>query len=88
MLDLSIITVTYQSKDYIDACILSVTTHILNCTYEHIIVDNGSTDGTVELILKKFITIMFISLKTNTTAVSLQQIIGLCTVQKDAIYSF
>lgn len=49
-MDLSIITVTYQSKDYIDRCILSVITHTLKCTYEHIIVDNGSTDGTIELI--------------------------------------
>jgi GT2 family glycosyltransferase len=49
-MDLSIITVTYQSRAFIDACILSVPIHILNCSYEHIIVDNGSTDGTVELI--------------------------------------
>lgn len=49
-MDLSIITVTYQSKNYIDGCILSVVTHTLHCTYEHIIVDNASTDGTVELI--------------------------------------
>lgn len=49
-MDLSIITVTYQSANYIDACILSVVTHTLACDYEHLIVDNGSTDGTVELI--------------------------------------
>lgn len=49
-MDLSIITVTYCSQDYIDNCILSVVTHTLNCSYEHIIVDNASTDGTVALI--------------------------------------
>lgn len=49
-MDLSIITVTYQSKESIDTCILSVVTSIFNSSYEHIIVDNGSTDGTVELI--------------------------------------
>src|SRR3972149_11560503 len=49
-IDLSIITVTYQSREYIDSCILSVLTHILNYSYEHIIVDNGSDDGTVEMI--------------------------------------
>ncbi len=48
-MDLSIITVTYQSKDYIDSCIMSVVGHTF-CDYEHLIVDNGSTDGTVELI--------------------------------------
>lgn len=51
-MDLSIITVTYQSRDYIDACILSVVAHTLDSTFEHLIVDNGSDDGTVELIEK------------------------------------
>jgi GT2 family glycosyltransferase len=53
-MDLSIITVTYQSKQYIDSCILSVVAHTLNCTYEHIIVDNASTDGTTELIASSY----------------------------------
>lgn len=50
MIDLSIITVTFNSKHTIDRCILSVVTHTLHCSYEHIIIDNASTDGTVELI--------------------------------------
>ncbi len=49
-MDLSIITVTYQSQEHIDACILSVITHTLHCRYEHIIVDNASTDATLSLI--------------------------------------
>jgi len=49
-MDLSIITVTYQSKQYIDSCILSLASNLIKSTYEHIIVDNGSTDGTIELI--------------------------------------
>lgn len=49
-MDLSIITVTHQSQDHIDACILSVITHTLHCRYEHIIVDNASTDATLSLI--------------------------------------
>ncbi len=50
IMNLSIITVTYQSNEYIDQCILSIVTHILDPSYEHIIVDNGSTDGTIETI--------------------------------------
>jgi GT2 family glycosyltransferase len=50
--DLSIITVTHQSREYIDACILSVVAHTLDCNFEHLIVDNHSDDGTVELIEK------------------------------------
>ncbi len=53
-MDLTIISVTYQSCEYIDACILSIVAHTLNCTYEHLIVDNGSNDGTVELIERSY----------------------------------
>ncbi len=49
-MDLSIITVTYHSQDTIDRCILSVVTNTLNITYEHIVIDNNSTDSTQELI--------------------------------------
>jgi GT2 family glycosyltransferase len=49
-LDLTIITVTYQSRQFIDPCILSVIASSWKCSYEHIIVDNGSTDGTCDWI--------------------------------------
>ena len=49
-MDLSIITITYQSQKYIEACILSVAAHIFECSYEHIIVDNASTDNTLAII--------------------------------------
>ena len=48
---ISIITVVYNNKSYLEDAILSVK----NQTYkniEHIIVDGGSTDGTVEIIKK------------------------------------
>ena len=64
-IDLSIITVTYQSKEHIDSCILSVVTHILNCSYEHIIVDNGSVDGTVEIIENGYLN--YVRLIKNST---------------------
>ena len=54
-MDLTIITVTYQSIAYIDLRISSVITNTLKCSYEHIIVDNGSTDGTCELIEKGYL---------------------------------
>ncbi len=64
-MDLSIITVTHQSKAYIDACILSVVTSTLDCSYEHIIVDNASTDGTVELIESGYLN--YVKLIKNST---------------------
>jgi GT2 family glycosyltransferase len=53
-MDLSIITVTYQSKEIIDTCILSLKSHILSLEYEHIIIDNGSTDSTVAIIKESY----------------------------------
>ncbi|NDD57848.1 MAG: glycosyltransferase family 2 protein [Chlamydiae bacterium] len=63
-MDLSIITVTYQSKEFIDTCILSVWTHLFTCEYEHIIVDNASNDGTVELIEEGYLN--YVRLIKNT----------------------
>lgn len=49
-IDVSVITVTHQSHEFIADQILSVSMSALHIRYEQIIVDNGSTDGTVELI--------------------------------------
>lgn len=54
MIDLSIITITHQSAVYIEDLILSVIGAVRGLSYEHIIVDNASTDGTVERIERDF----------------------------------
>lgn len=43
----SVIIVTYNHREYIENCIKSV---LLNDPLEVIVVDNGSTDGTVDII--------------------------------------
>lgn len=48
---ISIITPTYNSEQYIENCIRSVM--LQDAVFEHIIVDGGSTDGTLQ-ILKKY----------------------------------
>lgn len=53
MLDLSIITVTYRSEEQIERLIRSVQKGCHKISYEHILIDNGSTDNTVAL-LKSF----------------------------------
>lgn len=47
----SIITVVYNGVDLIDDTLKSVLSHDLN-TFEYVIIDGGSTDGTVEIINK------------------------------------
>lgn len=51
---LSVITVTWNSKDFIVKQIQSVKDAAKNITSEQVVVDNGSIDGTVEVITEKF----------------------------------
>lgn len=48
----SIITAVYNGERYLENCIQSIMAQSY-CDYEHIIIDGGSTDGTIE-ILKKY----------------------------------
>ncbi|HEV8052131.1 MAG TPA: glycosyltransferase family 2 protein [Parachlamydiaceae bacterium] len=48
--DLSVITVTYCSAKQIDTLIRSVKKGCEKISYEHILIDNGSSDATVDLI--------------------------------------
>lgn len=49
-MDVSIITVTWNSKNTIRDQVYSVYSACRNITYEEIIVDNGSSDGTIEIV--------------------------------------
>lgn len=48
---ISIITPAFNSEEYIEACIISIKNQTFQ-DFEHIIVDGGSTDRTVEIIKK------------------------------------
>ncbi len=48
MSDLSVITVTHQSAPFLEELVFSVRLGAMKCSVEHVIVDNGSTDGTGE----------------------------------------
>lgn len=57
-MNISIVTPTYNAMPYLEYCIESVRfvfgrSDSRNITYEHIIVDGGSTDGTVEYLMKQ-----------------------------------
>lgn len=55
MIDLSVITVTHNSAEFIEDQITSVISGALTISTEHFIVDNASCDQTVELIEKHYL---------------------------------
>lgn len=52
MLDLSIIIVNYNTKEFLKKCINSIVENVKSVSYEIIIVDNSSSDGSSSEILK------------------------------------
>lgn len=54
-MDLSVITVTWNSAEHIAEQIRSVAKGCKNISYEQIIIDNGSTDETVSVVETRFI---------------------------------
>jgi glycosyltransferase involved in cell wall biosynthesis len=48
--DISIVTPVFNSTRWIDLCIRSVRHALQSQSYEHIVVDGGSTDGTLEYL--------------------------------------
>lgn len=63
-MDISIIIVNYNTLHLIRPCLESIATHTDGVSYEVIVVDNGSTDGSVEL-LSADPAIRFIALDKN-----------------------
>lgn len=64
--DVSIIIVSYNTKDYIRECIASIKkSKLSNADYEIIVVDNASKDKTMEMIKKEFPEVICIENKEN-----------------------
>lgn len=64
-MDLSVITVTWNSKDLIGEQIRSVFAGCEDISCELIVVDNGSTDGTVDYVRKEFPKVKVIANESN-----------------------
>lgn len=53
-LDLTVITVSWNSRDELPVCLQSVADSARTLAFEHIVADNGSTDGSAELVERDF----------------------------------
>lgn len=62
---LSIIIVSYNTKDLLDQCIASIKTSKMNFPYEVIVVDNASHDDSVEMLETKYPEVKLIKNKEN-----------------------
>jgi GT2 family glycosyltransferase len=65
MIDLSIIIVNFNTKEFLRNCLKSVVESTKNISYEIIIVDNASHDKSVEMVKKEFPQIRIIANKQN-----------------------
>jgi GT2 family glycosyltransferase len=63
--DLSIVIVSYNTKELLKNCIKSIYETVKNPSYEIIIVDNASSDGSPELVEREFNDIVLIKNKEN-----------------------
>lgn len=65
LLDVSIIIVNYNTKDFTRNCLKSVFEQTKDISFEVIVSDNGSTDGSVEMIKSEFPQVIFIENNEN-----------------------
>lgn len=65
MTDLSIIILSYNTKDFLDSCLSSILEHFNSKTFEIIVVDNASTDSSVEMIKEKYPSVKLIESPKN-----------------------
>lgn len=64
-MDLSIIIVNWNSKEYVRKCLLSIINETEEIEYEVIVVDNASFDGCEDMVTKEFSNITFIQSEEN-----------------------
>jgi hypothetical protein len=64
-MDVSVIVVTYNSREVVRDCLASIQDHACCLEYEVIVVDNASSDGSAELVAQEFPTACLIRNRRN-----------------------
>lgn len=65
MIDLSIVILSYNTKELLRECITSIKRNTDKISYEIIVVDNASSDGSAEMVAKEFKDVTLIANKEN-----------------------
>ncbi len=53
-MDISIVIANWNGREYLECCLRSITDTVAGCSYEVIVVDNGSTDGSAAMVSASF----------------------------------
>ena len=64
-IDVSVIIVNYNTKDLLRDCINSVIEQTKNISFEIIVSDNGSSDGSIEMLKAEFPKVIILNNKEN-----------------------
>ncbi|OGM00618.1 hypothetical protein A2480_00600 [Candidatus Uhrbacteria bacterium RIFOXYC2_FULL_47_19] len=64
-MDVSIIILNYRSRGLVYQCIKTIRLYPSDCSYEIIVVDNGSGDGIGDFLAERFPEVRFIDAKAN-----------------------
>lgn len=65
MIDLSIVIVSYNTKDLLEECIESIYKNTKEISFEIVVVDNNSKDGSSEMVSKNFKDVILIENRKN-----------------------
>lgn len=65
MIDLTISVASYNTREITKECLSSIFSNTERINFEVIVVDNASTDGSVEMIKKEFSSVILVENKTN-----------------------
>ena len=63
--EMSIVLVCWNNKDYLDPCLRSLYDSNLKISFDVIVVDNGSTDGSQDMLREKFPDVMLLQNEGN-----------------------
>jgi GT2 family glycosyltransferase len=65
VMDLSIVIVSWNARDYLRRCLFSIYSHKFSRTFETIVVDNCSADGSAEMVEAEFPQVVLIRAHDN-----------------------